>query len=63
MFFLEHAELKEGACVFGYYVTDPERYGVVEFDTNQESNKSGGETLSHRNPTMLLRVSIFMVTM
>lgn len=27
------AELKKGACVFGYYVTDPERYGVVEFDT------------------------------
>lgn len=26
------AALKEGACVFGYYVNDPERYGVVEFD-------------------------------
>lgn len=24
--------LKEGAIVFGYYVRDPERYGVVEFD-------------------------------
>jgi len=23
---------KTGACVFGYYVKDPERYGVVEFD-------------------------------
>ncbi len=23
---------KEGATVFGYWVTDPERYGVVEFD-------------------------------
>lgn len=23
---------KNGATVFGYYVTDPERYGVVEFD-------------------------------
>ena len=23
-----------GATVFGYYVTDPERYGVVEFDAN-----------------------------
>lgn len=28
------AELKDGAIVFGYYVNDPERYGVVEFDTN-----------------------------
>ena len=26
------AKLKEGAIVFGYYVTDPERYGVAEFD-------------------------------
>ena len=29
---LKAAELKHGACVFGYYVNDPERYGVVEFD-------------------------------
>jgi glucose-1-phosphate thymidylyltransferase len=26
------ADQKGGATVFGYYVTDPERYGVVEFD-------------------------------
>lgn len=26
------AKLKEGALVFGYYVNDPERYGVAEFD-------------------------------
>jgi len=26
------ADLKDGAVVFGYYVTDPQRYGVVEFD-------------------------------
>lgn len=25
-----------GACVFGYYVNDPKRYGVVEFDTNNQ---------------------------
>jgi len=29
---LKTAEIKSGASVFGYYVTDPERYGVVEFD-------------------------------
>jgi glucose-1-phosphate thymidylyltransferase len=33
---LKTAELKKGACVFGYYVTDPERYGVVEFDKNKK---------------------------
>jgi glucose-1-phosphate thymidylyltransferase len=30
---LEAAQLKDGAVVFGYFVKDPERYGVVEFDS------------------------------
>ncbi len=30
------AELKEGAKVFAYYVKDPERYGVAEFDENKK---------------------------
>jgi glucose-1-phosphate thymidylyltransferase len=29
---LKTAELNKGACIFGYYVNDPERYGIVEFD-------------------------------
>ena len=33
---LQSANAKDyGASVFAYHVTDPERYGVVEFDTNQ----------------------------
>lgn len=28
----EAANLEDGSIVFGYYVNDPERYGVVEFD-------------------------------
>jgi glucose-1-phosphate thymidylyltransferase len=28
------AKLEDGATVFGYYVNDPERYGVAEFDAN-----------------------------
>lgn len=34
---LNTAELKKGACVFGYYVTDPERYGVVEFNSERKA--------------------------
>jgi glucose-1-phosphate thymidylyltransferase len=34
---LKTAELKKGACVFGYYVTDPERYGVVEFNNERKA--------------------------
>ena len=33
---LNTATLTKGACIFGYYVTDPERYGVVEFDKNKK---------------------------
>lgn len=29
---MEAAMLRDGAVVFGYYVNDPERYGVAEFD-------------------------------
>ncbi len=32
-FFREALLIDEGACIFGYKVRDPERYGVVEFDT------------------------------
>ncbi|UKN02855.1 glucose-1-phosphate thymidylyltransferase RfbA [Paracrocinitomix mangrovi] len=31
------AEIEKGAVVFGYYVNDPERYGVVEFDENKKA--------------------------
>jgi glucose-1-phosphate thymidylyltransferase len=30
------AQRERGATVFGYWVSDPERYGVVEFDANRE---------------------------
>ncbi|MBE2227071.1 MAG: glucose-1-phosphate thymidylyltransferase RfbA [Ignavibacteria bacterium] len=33
-FFHRALERKHGATVFGYRVTDPERYGIVEFDDN-----------------------------
>ena len=31
-----NAEVQGRATVFGYYVTDPERFGVVEFDENKK---------------------------
>lgn len=30
------ASLTEGAIIFGYKVTDPERYGIVEFDSSRK---------------------------
>lgn len=30
---VENAETGKGATVFGYYVNDPERFGIVEFDS------------------------------
>lgn len=32
----EAAKLTSGATIFGYYVSDPERYGVIEFDQHQQ---------------------------
>ena len=31
---VESAETGKGATIFGYYVDDPERFGIVEFDEN-----------------------------
>jgi len=31
------AGLKEGACIFGYWVVNPQRYGVVEFSENNNA--------------------------
>ncbi len=38
-FFRQALALEKGACIFGYKVSDPERYGVVEFD-------AGGRAIS-----------------
>ena len=34
---LKTAQITKGARVFGYYVNDPFRYGVVEFDSNRKA--------------------------
>ncbi|MEY2526223.1 MAG: glucose-phosphate thymidylyltransferase [Verrucomicrobiota bacterium] len=33
-FYRDALAIEHGACVFGYQVRDPQRYGVVEFDAN-----------------------------
>jgi glucose-1-phosphate thymidylyltransferase len=33
-FFRDALEIEQGACIFGYQVRDPERYGVVEFGSD-----------------------------
>jgi glucose-1-phosphate thymidylyltransferase len=33
----ESAQVDDGAVVFGYYVRDPERYGVIEFDGSKNA--------------------------
>ncbi len=33
---VEAAQIDDSAIIFGYYVTDPQRYGVVEFDEKGE---------------------------
>src|SRR5690606_28566678 len=33
----ESAQIQSGARVFAYHVNDPERYGVVEFDTDRKA--------------------------
>ena len=35
------SERKSGATIFGYWVDDPERYGVIEFDEQQGSVDRG----------------------
>jgi len=35
----ESAKLKKGAVIFGYYVKDPKRYGVLEFNTKCKITK------------------------
>ena len=33
----EAVKTKSGATIFGYYVSDPQRYGIVEFDDNNQA--------------------------
>ena len=50
----------EGATIFGYHVKDPERYGVVEFDSRRPGHRHRGEAQAtqvelRRRRALLLR--------
>ena len=38
---VKNAETGKGATVFGYYVDDPERFGIVEFDDSGKAISNG----------------------
>ena len=42
--------IERGACIFGYQVRDPERYGVVEFDAEWEGDQPRGKTEATKEP-------------
>ena len=55
---LRAAVTAEGACVFGYHVADPERYGVIEFDADGAPTaiveKPDDPTIELRRPRAVL---------
>lgn len=59
---IKNAKEENKATVFGYYVTDPERYGVAEFD-DEQNVISLEEKPKTQNQIMLLLAYIFILTM
>ena len=58
---VENAETGKGATVFGYYVDDPERFGIVEFDSEEKPSPSK-RNRRNRNQTIVLQVCTSMTT-
>ena len=56
-------KLEKGGLIFGYLVKDPERYGVVEFDN--DNNVVGGlkKNLKDQNQNMQYQDCICMITL
>ena len=46
-----NAETGKGATVFGYYVDDPERFGIVEFDEEGKASFHRGKAGAIRRAT------------
>jgi len=53
----ESAFLRQGAVIFGYYVKDPQRYGVVEFD--KEGNVVSIEEKPRKPQSFLVAMCLY----
>ena len=49
-FFRDALAVEKGACVFGYQVRDPERYGVVEFGAGRKGDQHRRKTEETEEP-------------
>ena len=52
----------DGGIVYAYHVSDPERYGVVEFDNNNKVISIEEKPINQK-AIMRFRVFIFMIMM
>ena len=58
---VRNAEKGKGATVFGYYVDDPERFGIVEFDRDGKAVSIEEKPKQPKSTTVLLACT-FMTT-
>ena len=58
-FFREALAIENGACIFGYQVRDPERYGVVEFGPDGRAISLEEKPKQAKEPTTRCRASMF----
>ena len=60
---LTNVKDEQKATVFGYYVSDPERYGVVDFDSDGEGIISIEEKPTHPKSNYAVLGCIFIQTL
>ena len=58
---VENAQNGNGATIFGYYVDDPERFGIVEFDKEGRAHFYRRKATAAKKVIIVLLVFIFMI--